>query len=925
MRRPGERKWRIPGGKAAARLREFRMERGLTDIPAGGAMSAYFAAMQQKNQQMAALDPKAPQPRWSPMGPFSIPHGQTYGAAQLAVSGRVSCIAVDPKEPAHILVGSGSGGLWQSVDDGLSWLPVSAANGEFPMSVGAVAFVPGQSQVIYAGTGEGNAMSDYGVGVWKSTDSGATWSALAGSPFIGLGFYKLAIDPLDVRRMFAATTGGLFQSTDSGATWEFVKMGPAGQPETRCWDISLHPAVPGDANSTKELFAAAPGGLYQSPDGGSNWNAVPLDTAPNQFRRLAVCHDASRGDVVYAFGQDTYGLPALWRRDEPSMPFYWVFCPRGINLTQAEYDWFAAVSPDSPNIVYLGAISVWKGELRQDFTWNWVNISSRAQGEGIHPDQHAIAFSPVRPNCIYIGNDGGVFKSPDGGVTWQPLNKGLSITQFEYVTQHPELAAWFLGGTQDNGTLRYEGSEAWYQVALGDGGECATNESSPYTAYHCYYDMSLERSITGGGAGSWTDISPPVKAGYASLFYPPMEVNGNLVVMAGESCWVSTDTGATFVEVYLPADTGIVTAIAIAGPFRFFVGTASGDAYRYDWVGNGWAAPRTLHQPRAGQISSIRADTTRPDRLWISYSDMGGPSIYRSDDGGELWIACRNGLPSAPANIVEMDPANTDIVFAGTDVGVWRSDDAGATWTVFSNGLPNAKVGDLLFHPKARLLRAGTQSRGVWEVDLGGQPEPDPQVYIRRTTVDTGRNPCADGVADPFDAGRIAGWQDSPDILVDAMPYRAASMADMDFVAFEDTRRLAPRPAGGPTRVYVQVHQRGSIPAQNAVVRLFFAVASPGPIPPLPAGFWSQFPSDVLPAGSAWVAIGAAASLATLRTGRPQVAGFQWDVPLALAGKKIWLLALVTASNDKLSTAELDVGVLVPQQTKCALKKVRTD
>src|ERR1039458_7474261 len=186
MRRPGERKWRIPGGKAAARLREFRMERGLTDIPAGGAMSAYFAAMQQKNQQMAALDPKAPQPRWSPMGPFSIPHGQTYGAAQLAVSGRVSCIAVDPKEPAHILVGSGSGGLWQSVDDGLSWLPVSAANGEFPMSVGAVAFVPGQSQVIYAGTGEGNAMSDYGVGVWKSTDSGATWSALAGSPFIGL-------------------------------------------------------------------------------------------------------------------------------------------------------------------------------------------------------------------------------------------------------------------------------------------------------------------------------------------------------------------------------------------------------------------------------------------------------------------------------------------------------------------------------------------------------------------------------------------------------------------------------------------------------------------------------------------------------------------------------------------------------------------
>src|ERR1035441_8120154 len=201
------------------------------------------------------------------------------------------------------------------------------------------------------------------------------------------------------------------------------------------------------------------------------------------------------------------------------MPFYWVFCPRGINLTQAEYDWFAAVSPDSPNIVYLGAISVWKGELRQDFTWNWVNISSRAQGEGIHPDQHAIAFSPVRPNCIYIGNDGGVFKSPDGGVTWQPLNKGLSITQFEYVTQHPELAAWFLGGTQDNGSLRYEGSEAWYQVALGDGGECVTGGGRWCS------NCSLGRRRGGGGGGGGTDFRPGVKAGYVSCFPPPMEVN----------------------------------------------------------------------------------------------------------------------------------------------------------------------------------------------------------------------------------------------------------------------------------------------------------------------------------------------------------------------------------------------------------------
>lgn len=153
-------------------------------------------------------------------------------------------------------MGSGAGGLWQSLDGGLSWLSASTGDATFPMTVGAVAFVPGQSQIIYAGTGEGNALSDYGVGVWKSTDGGATWAALAESPFIGLGFYKLVIGPLDNRRMFAATTGGLFQSTDSGATWEFVKIGAQVQPETKCWDISMHPVVVSDPNSTKELFAA---------------------------------------------------------------------------------------------------------------------------------------------------------------------------------------------------------------------------------------------------------------------------------------------------------------------------------------------------------------------------------------------------------------------------------------------------------------------------------------------------------------------------------------------------------------------------------------------------------------------------------------------------------------------------------------------
>ncbi|MGA8028547.1 MAG: hypothetical protein WB992_15495 [Bryobacteraceae bacterium] len=591
-------------------------------------------------------------------------------------------------------------------------------------------------------------------------------------------------------------------------------------------------------------------------------------------------------------------------------------------MSQADYDWFAAASPSNPDVVYLGAIALWKGELRADGTWKWLNISSREQGDSIHGDQHAIAFSPEDAETIYVGNDGGIFKSPNGGRDWQSLNKGLSITHFEYVAQHPEFDAWLLGGTQDNGTLRYEGGDVWYQVAVGDGGECATNDSFPYTVYHCFYGMSLERSITGGGYGSWSSIAPPVPGDYSALFYPPLEVNGNIVALAGKSCYVSTDSGSTFNELSLPVDAGRATALAIVGPFRFFVGTESGDIFQFDWVALSWTNPTTLSQPRAGFISSIRIDPSRPTRLWVTYSDVHGPTIYRSDDGGNHWQAYITGLPIAPVNIVEMHSWDSNIIFAGTDVGVWRSADAGATWMVFSTGLPNAIVGDLVFHPKMRLLRAATRSRGVWEVDLSGQAVPDPQIYLRHTVVDTGRDPSVTGAEDPFDPNGSADWRDSPDILIDSAPYQTPSIADVDFVAFEEARRAGVHAVHGLTRVFVQVHQRGTVPAANAVVYLYFAHAMGDSLPLLPSGFWENFPSTAVPAGSAWDWIGPGMPVNNVHRDRPQISAFEWDVAERFSQDTIWLLALVTADNDRLNTTELDVSILVPQQAKCALKRI---
>ena len=201
--------------------------------------------------------------------------------AKPAVSGRISSIAIDPGAPAHILIGSAAGGVWETKDDGASWRSADSGDREFPASIGAIAFVPGQSKTVYAGTGEGNGLGDYGVGIWKSEDGGATWSELVTGPFVGLGFYAIVIDPADPKHMLAATTGGLFQSTKTDASWDFALDGP-------CWDVSICPAIAGVPKSGAEVFAATGNGLFRSTDGGKNWSKMILAGAPDWFERPAI-------------------------------------------------------------------------------------------------------------------------------------------------------------------------------------------------------------------------------------------------------------------------------------------------------------------------------------------------------------------------------------------------------------------------------------------------------------------------------------------------------------------------------------------------------------------------------------------------------------------------------------------------------------
>lgn len=650
--------------------------------------------------------PTATGPNWRFLGPSSTPDGQTYGDTRVVVSGRVAAIAIDPSNSNHILCGAAGGGVWESQNRGAGWSP---RTDYMPtLTTGALAFVPTSPNVVYCGTGEGNFYAGLGAGLLRSTNGGTTWAVHATSPFVGQGFYDLKVDPANGNHLLAATTGGFYESTNGGTAWTLRRSGT-------CWDIALNPA----GGSTAEILAAFSNGIFKSVNGGATWIAETLPGAPASFNRLAVSIAKSSPAVAYAFGAS--GSTAyLYKRAASGSWSRVTTVPTDFATGQAWYDWFLGVSPDNPNQVYLGGIEVYRG-TQSGTSWGWVKISNKV-GDDIHPDQHALAFDPANADVIYVGNDGGLFTSPNRGMNWTSLNNGLGITEIEYLAQDYGSSRWLIAGTQDNGSVRYTGNQVWDHVADGDGGDCGVNRTDPNVVYHCYYNMGMERSITKGNFGSFSWIGPNVPTGYSNLFYPPMEVNNDTVAQAGQSVFASRNRGTNWTEIAI--GTGqVASAMYIPDPDRIYVGTTRGRLFRITWLGSAWSVATELTSPRLNaSISDIHVDPTNLNRIWVTFTSLNGGRVFRSDNGGTSWTDLSAGLPNLPISAVEVHPGNTNRIWVAADVGVYQSLNLGGTWSPFSNGLPNSLAVDLLYHPHARVLRVGMRNRGVWEIPVDGWP-----------------------------------------------------------------------------------------------------------------------------------------------------------------------------------------------------------
>lgn len=884
---------------------------------------------------------------WTPLGPLAVPGGQTYGGPRILISGRVTAIAPHPTDANTIFLGTSRGGVWRTQDAGVTWSPLG--DNQPSLAIGALATGTGNPNVLYAGTGEGNvqfystayALSSapgvyLGVGVLRSTDGGVTWALQASTLLSNHSFYRIAVDRGNADRAFAATSRGLCRTTN-GTTW--TALGGGGLPAISASVIACTDVLIDRADSTgNTVYAAFWGsGIYKSTNAlAASPTFAALTTglpAGGTTSRISLKQSASAPERKYALvaGSDD-AFKGVYRTTSAAGTS-WELCTDSATIEL--YGAFTSdvnVDPTTPDVVYVSGVELYKCQRNASTgAWSVGNI-----GNNIHADSHTLAFHPTLNQTLYSGNDGGFFVSRDGGATWEDNhNEGLCLLQYEAIDNHGSSDAFVQCGTQDNGTQQFRNSPVHYHSADGDGGYCAISKVNGNHVVHAYYGSTPERSTQGGKFGSYSGVSAGLNG--SGLFYPPIAISPSSERMACGTSVINIDDamgtgGWPGSGVALPGISGRVSAMSFSSDAVFYCATTTGQVYRLDRSGTGAWTARALHASPlpAGQwiwdVQSLPGDV---NTVLVAFSGFGlAQHVWRGAvpaTGTATWTAVSSGLPDVPMYALALGSATQ--WFVGTDIGVYRSTDAGAHWANFSQGLPNTAIYDLRLRNGSNLLRAASHGRGLWEVrtDLATQPTVD--LFVRDHIMDTGRSPTGLPVAAAWeDPTRYVAlndncfWWHCADIKTDAPPAWQLLPGEVNYLNFETRLIHESAEKGNQNRVYVQVHNRGPLPASAITVKIMVAGASAG-LPDLPADFWTAWPNS---AGDAnWTPVGAPQTIATLPALRPAV--LQWDwTPPASADSHTCMLVVIDSPSDPIPAASkvFSVGRLVTNEKHAGLKNL---
>lgn len=693
-------------------------------IPEGALERAWMERVEHQ-RSARSIRPQATGIAWRSLGP--APDGRV----PYQFTGRVRAVAVHPLDPTIIYVGAASGGVWKSTNDGASWAPVSDA--QCSLNIGALAIDPANPRIIYAGTGEPSQSN--GCGILRSTDDGQTWAKLDGSGLPSFRTYRILIDPVtagstDRTTLYIASDQGAYLSSDGGRTFRKLAL-PTGGVE-----LTMDPSNPRTLYAGFQR-AVDTTGVFKSVDGGTTWSELTAGLPTGVGTATIALDPRVPGTVYVALATRTQNSLLGFFRSLDGGQTWTALGARGTrpgcpsqgraasDLTvSSAFSWYSSallVHPQASGVLYFGEKYFWRST---DGGASWIDItqtpSACLSADGISPDlhvdQHVIAFDPR--GRLYLANDGGIHRSPNGGDTWESLNTNLSLRQFYPGTSlHPTNPSIIFAGAQDDAVLRYtDGS--WAAVQGGDGGFTAIDPLSPSTVYAEVQWPFLVRSDRNGDPGSFVRKMTGLDTSDTAAFIPPLVIDQtapNRLAMATNKVYLSDDKAEHWRPMSTSLSQGFFKTVAFAptNGAVMWAGSSQGVVWMTESSGAAWTDVSRGLPTRA--VTDIAVASGSGRTAYVTVSAFGTPHVWKTVAGGGSWQAISTGLPDAPANtlVIDRDPGT---LYVGTDVGVYRTVDDGAHWSVFSDDLPNVPVMELVENVRLGLLVAATYGRGLYVI-----------------------------------------------------------------------------------------------------------------------------------------------------------------------------------------------------------------
>jgi len=700
--------------------------------------------------------------QWVNLGPVGIDLAGSFISYWGINSGRVRGLAIHPTDPNIVYIGAASGGIWKTTNGGANWTDKSGTLNR--LTFGCIAIDPSNTQVIYAGTGESRWQLDdhtfEGDGLYKSTDAGETWIKIVTEFDPITQFGDLVVSPHNSNILLAAlgsgnenlptpTNQGIWRSSNAGLNWDKVIN------TTGAFDVEFHPT------DQSVVYAAtgnqqSQGGFHKSTDGGLTFvqynNGLP---STDQIGRIQFSLAQSNPSIMYCViynsspitgGRKTCAYKTTNAGDS------WFQISNGVNIAgtyngttvddQGSYDLCITVNPANPDNIFLGNVEMSKSYDGSSISF-LRNPAGYTGGNGawdgyVHVDVHIIKFAPSNPSIVYVGCDGGIYKSLNGGQTFSHVNNGINTIQFYRVASHPTDPNKLFGGAQDNGAFETinKGTTPWIFKQSGDGMECFYDYSNSSIIFSGTQSGALSKSTNGGL--NWYEIRSSNSDSNAWCTpYWQHPTNPNVIYGAALYKIIkSTDKGEEWENV-----SSVITTEAIYSAIQskpntnnmMLITNDSRKVYKSSDEGATWTditANSTLFT--GANLMRVQADPVNENTFYITRASYTTAQVLKTTNFGVNWIDISSDLPKITASDIFIDSANTDILFVANDFGVYRSTNGGTNWDRLSQGFPFVPVLDfnLYNYNGVRYLRAATHGRGVYEINIDAISVRDPRQIV---------------------------------------------------------------------------------------------------------------------------------------------------------------------------------------------------